>query len=209
MRYAPLWIAGAIALMFVLQFLFGTERFLLDTAFMFERPWTIITAMFAHADIVHLLSNLFSLLLFGLLLEGRIGSQKVLWLFIASGILVNLAMPFTAYERVLGASGAVFALIGALLTLRPYMVIWLDFVPMPMIIAAILWIIQDILGVFYPAGVANIAHLAGLALGLSVGIYWRIQGFGDPLLRTRVHRGHRDAEIDAALDDYERDHGLR
>ena len=55
------------------------------------------------------------------------------------------------------------------------MSVWAFNLPMPLFLAAILWAIGDILGIFYPSGIGNIAHLSGLALGLLLGIYFRFK----------------------------------
>ena len=45
--------------------------------------------------------------------------------------------------------------------------------PMPMFLAAMLWAVGDIIGIFIPSGTANIAHLSGLAFGLFIGAFLR------------------------------------
>ena len=49
-----------------------------------QRPWILVTNIFLHANIVHLLLNLFSLVLFGVILENFIGTKKFLLLFFGS-----------------------------------------------------------------------------------------------------------------------------
>ena len=207
MRYVAVWIGALMIMMFALQALYGTEYFLLDQSLMSEQPYRIITSILSHGSLSHLMGNLFSLLLFGLILEGRIGPKKTLIIFVMSGIGINLLLPFMPYTRVLGASGAIFAIMGVLVTLRPMMTIFMGFVPMPMFIAAIIWVIQDLLGVFYPTNLANIAHLAGLFIGLMIGAYLRSEGLGDRIMM--VKKKNNDHSIDRALDDYEKRTGLR
>jgi len=204
-RFVGLWLSALMVLVFILQNAFGTDWFVLDVDLILQMPWTLITAMFAHANVGHLLSNLFALVLFGLILEGRIGPRRVLWLFLISGLLINLLTPLTPYQRVLGASGGIFAIIGALAMLRPWMVIYVHYLPLPMVVASFVWTVQDLFGVFFPSGTANLAHLGGLVIGLVIGYYWRKQGFEDKGQRkTRLHPHH-----EAQLDDYERRFGLR
>ncbi len=83
----------------------------------------IITSMFLHGDGVHLLSNMISLFLVGMFLETRLGKKKYLLLYFICGIvatlayfLVNLGSPV----RAIGASGAIFGLLGASLVLNFY-----------------------------------------------------------------------------------------
>ena len=132
MRFVALWLAGICILMFVLQQFIGVDAVILDRSLMLKQPWTIITSIFAHGSIGHLLANMFALGLFGLILEGRIGPKRVLWLFLISGVVINLVTP---YQRSLGASGAIFAILGALIMLRPFMTIWMNMIPMPMFLA--------------------------------------------------------------------------
>ena len=165
MKYAALLLTGVIFLVFIVQvFSEGfTEAFLLKPD-IYSRPWILLTSMFLHGSAGHLLSNAFALALFGLLLENIIGTRKFLILFFISGIAASAAASFF-YSSALGASGAIFGIIGALAAIRPKMTVWAFGVPMPMVVAAIVWLLQDILGVFYPSDVASAAHISGLFLG--------------------------------------------
>jgi len=197
MRFVALWLSGLCVAVFALQTSFSTEPFLLINELKWVEPWRLITSIFAHSNIAHLLSNLFALLLFGLILEGRIGSKRVLWLFLIGGIIVNI---FSPYPRSLGASGAVYAILGALAVLRPSMVVYVHWIPMPMVLAGVFWFFQDAFGIFYPTGVANIAHISGLFIGVGVGLYWR-ERFAD---KNEHHKSEKDPEIERRLDEYER-----
>ena len=160
-----------IFVIFILQIIIAgfTDLFILDAGLALTRPWVLLTAIFLHSNLVHLLYNLFGLALFGIILEDIIGTRKFLKLFFIAGLAASLiSLPF--YTRVLGASGAVFGIIGMLAILRPRMVIWLYGMPMPMFIALMVWAAIDIFGIFFPSGTANIAHLAGLAAGIMFGI---------------------------------------
>ena len=199
MRFVALWLSGACILVFIIQSFFNaTEHLILVKDLMWSEPWRLLTSVFAHGSIVHLLSNIFALSLFGLILEGRVGAKKVLWLFILSGIIINA---FTFYERSLGASGAIYALIGALIILRPWMVIWVNWMPLPMIIAGAIWLFQDIAGVYIPDGVGNLAHIGGLAVGVAVGIYWRKKGLGDKIFSEKKRK---NPELEKQLDEWEK-----
>jgi len=203
MRFVPLWLSGIIVIVYVLQQLFSTEPFLLISSLKWAEPWRLVTAMFAHGSPAHLLNNLFALVLFGLILEGRIGPKRMLWLFLATGIIVNI---FSPYERSLGASGAIYGILGALALLRPGMVIWVNWIPMPMIIASAVWLLQDLFGVFYPSNVANLAHISGLFVGAATAIYWRKQ-FGDKT--EHKAKPEKDHVLEKQLDEWERQHMLR
>jgi len=181
--------------MFALQGLVGTEQVILDSNLKFSEPWRLLTSLFAHSGMPHLLSNLFALGLFGLILEGRIGSKKLFWLFIISGLIINLLTP---YPRSLGASGAIFAILGTLIVLRPLMIVWVSGMPLPMILAGIIWFAQNMFGLFVPSNIGHIAHLGGLFIGLGTGFYWR-KIFGDNIKRKK-----KDPHLAKQLDDWEK-----
>ena len=79
------------------------------------------------------------------------------------------------YTAMLGASGAIYGVLGALGVLRPGMRVWAYGVPMPMIVAVFLWAIVDFAGLFAPGEVAYAAHLFGLTAGIIFALYWRKQ----------------------------------
>lgn len=169
-RYYALILVGINVFVFILQnFIpFINQNFILVSSEVWSKPWMLITSMFLHANIGHIMYNMLALALFGSILEGIIGSRKFLWIYLIGGIIAGIvATPF--YTAALGASGAIFGILGVLTVLRPKMVIWLNFMPVPMWLAAVIWAIIDISGVFLPGNVANIAHLSGLFFGLVVG----------------------------------------
>jgi uncharacterized protein len=202
-KYAAFWLSAACVLVFIMQQIFGTDAFVLEKSLMWSQPWRILSSLFAHANAGHLVSNLVGLMLFGLLLEGRIGPKKVLLIFIAGGMLINI---FTTYQSSLGASGAIYAIIGTLAVLRPLLVIWISYVPMPMAIAALFWLAQDIVRTIIPSNIGSLAHISGLGIGILVGIYLRLKGFGDSIkIRKRVH----DPELEKQLDQWEKENMQR
>lgn len=176
-KYITLWLCGICILIFLVQTIIPgfTEAFML-TENAISQPWQFLTAIFLHANIVHLFYNLFALFLFGLILEGFIGSKKFLWLFIISGILANM-MSFYWYPNSLGASGAIMAVIGCLAVLRTGMTVWAFNLPMPMFIAAIVWVSIDLLGIFGlgDPSVGHIAHVSGIFMGVLYGIFLRLK----------------------------------
>jgi membrane associated rhomboid family serine protease len=138
-------------------------------------PWQFFTAVFLHGSLIHLIFNLFALLLFGFILEGLIGSKRFLILFIVMGVLANF-VSFFWFPNALGASGAIMGVMGCLAILRPTMTVWAFNLPMPMIIAAALWAGAGFLGIFGfgEAGVGHLAHLVGLFLGVFYGLFLRL-----------------------------------
>lgn len=163
-----------------------TDELALFSAEVLSRPWTLITSMFAHGGFAHLFYNMFALFLFGLILETIIGHKKFLILYFGAGAVASFAtLPF--YTATLGASGAIFGILGALAILRPRMIVYVSYVPMPMIVAAGVWALIDLLGFFAPTGIANAAHLAGLAAGLLAGFYLR-KDYGERPRRRKPPR---------------------
>ena len=173
--WTALWLSLIIFIVFLLQLIPGfTDLFILDSRIVLFRLWTLLTAILLHSGLPHLMYNLFGLALFGSILEHIIGSKKFLILLFVSGLTASLiSLPF--YTRVLGASGAVFGILGMLGILRPRLTVWLHYMPMPMIVALFVWAIGDIIGIYAPSGTANIAHLGGLFVGVAAGIYYRKQ----------------------------------
>ena len=173
---AALWLSFVIFVIFLLQVLIEgfTDYFILDAKTALFNSYTLVTAIFLHSGIPHLFYNLFGLALFGSILEHIIGSKKFLILFFVSGLAASLvSIPF--YARVLGASGAIFGILGMLGILRPKLTVWLYSMPMPMIAALFVWGAGDVLGIFVPTGTANIAHLGGLGIGVIAGLFYRRQ----------------------------------
>ncbi len=172
-KYVSLWLAGACVLAFVLQISLSgfTEALLLDSSSWFQ-PWRFISSIFLHGSLSHLIFNMFALILFGLILESVIGSKKFILVYFASGIVANL-IAVNFYASSLGASGAIYGILGCLTILRPRMTVWVYSLPMPMFIAAIVWIGIGVMGIFFPSNVGDIAHLSGIVVGFLFGLYFR------------------------------------
>lgn len=205
MKRLTLYIAAAIIIVFMLQQFYPsvTDSFKLVSSGITARPWTLVTSIFLHSGAVHLFYNLFGLVLFGLILESIIGAKRLAILFFASGILGGIAASFF-YDSALGASAAIFGIIGALAVLRPMMVVWAYYLPMPMFIATAVWASGDLLGLIIPSDIANAAHLAGLGLGIAAGFMMR----GRKPLFTRG-RSEVKAMTDREFDEWEREYMLK
>ena len=130
----------------------------------------MLTSIFLHGSLGHLLLNGLGLALFGSILENYIGSKKFVICFFVSGLVSSIFSSFF-YPASLGASGAIFGVMGTLAYLKPTMTIWINFLPMPLWLAAIYWTIENIIGIFIPDQIANLAHLSGLGFGLFFGYF--------------------------------------
>ncbi len=174
MKWIALWLTALASMTFIIQVISPhiTEEFLLISSDIAERPWILVTSIFLHGDINHLLYNMLALAIFGSILEKTVGEKKFIFIFLITGIVSSIAAAFL-YSRVLGASGAVFGIIGTLAILRPRLIVWALGVPMPMIVAAAAWGALDIAGLFAPSGIANLGHLGGLFAGIIFGVFWK------------------------------------
>lgn len=172
-RFYALWLSAICILIFILQLLFEgfTDLFLLNSD-AFVQPWRFLTPIFLHGGLTHLIFNMFALALFGSILEKLIGGPKFLLVFFLTGVLANL-VSINFYDSALGASGAIFGVIGCLILIKPSQVVWAFGLPMPIFLAGILWVIADFIGVFMPSNVANFAHLSGMFFGLVFGALFR------------------------------------
>ena len=140
----------------------------------------LLSALFLHADWAHLLGNLVFLLIFGLPAERVMGPWRFLALFFLGGALANLfaVLVIGAPDRlIIGASGAVSALIGAYLALFPQarlgvvvpLGLFLEFVRAPAFLLIGVWAaLQVVFAYIGPAfgAVAWAAHAAGFAFGI-------------------------------------------
>ncbi len=137
------------------------------------RPWTIITNLFVHRDIWHILANMVTLYFFGSYLLQLIGMTRFFIVYFVGGILGNLFFMLLAspYSIGIGASGAVFAVGGALTAMRPNLRVFVFPIPAPLP----LWV--AVIGGFLVLSlipfVAWQAHLGGLVLGLVLGYVFR------------------------------------
>jgi membrane associated rhomboid family serine protease len=139
------------------------------------RPWTILTAMFVHANFWHIFGNMITLYFFGMALYRLIGQNMFLLVYFGGGLVGNLLYVLLGVPMsiVVGASGAIFAVAGALAVIVPRLKVRVYFViPMPLWAVVIiffgLWSIPGFI-----TGVAWQAHLGGLAAGCIAGYFFR------------------------------------
>ncbi|MDQ3206850.1 MAG: rhomboid family intramembrane serine protease [Pseudomonadota bacterium] len=144
-----------------------------------DRSLRLVSALFLHADWAHLLGNLVFLLIFGLPAERAMGPSRFLALFLLGGAVANLAAVLaiaTPDRLIIGASGAVSAMIGAYLALFPGarlgvvvpLGLFLQFVKVPAALLIGVWALLQLVFTFIgPAfgAVAWSAHLAGFVFG--------------------------------------------
>jgi membrane associated rhomboid family serine protease len=141
------------------------------------RPWTIVTYMFMHADILHILFNLLWLYWFGQIFLQYLDQKKLLSVYILGGIsgalmyaLAYNALPAFNLERygssLVGASAAIMAVVFAISAIVPnYAINLLFFGPVKLKYIAIFTIILDVLSIQSGNAGGHIAHLGGALFG--------------------------------------------
>ena len=126
-------------------------------------PWTLITAMFAHGSLMHLVFNMISLWYMGSMLESMQGTPRFALLYFASGIVGNVAFALFANGYAVGASGASFGLMGAFIVL--VIAMRKEAAMRSMLSGLAAMVVLNIINSFRP-GIALEAHFGGLATGV-------------------------------------------
>lgn len=193
-KFYALWFCLVCIIVFAIQSFFPivTDVLLLnqDSLSGFQ-IWRFVSAIFVHGSLVHLMYNLFALALFGSMLEKFIGEKKFLFVFFLSGIIANI-IAVNFYSSSLGASGAVYGILGTLVLIKPLMMVWALGFPMPMFIAGVLWVLGGIFGLFDPTGnTGHIAHLSGIGVGFILGIIYRIT-LGKKQIKQKIEINEED-----------------
>ena len=169
----PLWISGTIN-----ENLFAIKP---SNIFQGKYFWTFLTSMFMHGGFFHIFANMFSLMFIGSLVERILGAKRYLYFYLASGlfagvffVLSSLIFKSDFNLFAVGASGALFGLIGLLVLLTPNLPVYVMFIPIGIKmkyaapgILVVLWFIS----IAGDVPIGNTAHLGGLLCGLIYGIY--------------------------------------
>ena len=142
------------------------------------RIWTLVTAIFVHANIVHLLGNMVFLYVFGNTLESiSSGPKRMLFAFFLGGLLsFLLSIPFFPPDTTfVGASAAIFTLTAVVMLMKPLRWSWLLLMPVGLV--AVLYFLYNAVAVYYQyqSNVAYISHIIGFSLGLPLGVAWSSQ----------------------------------
>jgi len=171
-----LWLLIALnVLIFIITLLRPEETiyFLgLTPALLSQQPWTIITSMFVHGSIWHILFNMISLYFLGSFFLRAAGERSFLAVFFLGGLAGNILFVLLAnpLSTGIGASGAIFALGGALAVMVPRVPVLIIPIPVPVP----LWVaILIFFFLSFLPGIAWQAHLGGLLLGLVAGFIFK------------------------------------
>jgi membrane associated rhomboid family serine protease len=144
----------------------------LTPALLSQHPWTIISSVFVHGGFGHILFNMIALYFLGSFLLRAAGETSFLAVFFLGGLAGNILFVLLAdpFARGIGASGAIFALGGALAVMVPRVPVFIFFIPVPVP----LWVAIIIFFLFsFLPNIAWQAHLGGLLLGLVAGLILR------------------------------------
>lgn len=140
------------------------------------QPWTLVVATYAHASVSHLLANALALAVVGPLVGRRTSAARFHAFFVVSGALAGVAQVAVGAAMgrptaVLGASGAVLAVVGYAVTgnraVAPVLA-WLDLGRSATLVAFAVVAVAVTLATAAP-GVALVAHFVGLLVGLAAG----------------------------------------
>ena len=155
----------------------------LQPASFLQHPWTIVTNLFihSHSNFMHIIANMITLYFFGTYLFRLVGQGKFLIIYFGGGIAGNILYLLLGYTvdidfftTAVGASGAIFALGGALAVMTPKLRVFIFPIPVPLP----LWVAVIggflILSLFaLTLNIAWQAHLGGLVFGLIAGYFLR------------------------------------
>jgi membrane associated rhomboid family serine protease len=151
--------------------------------------WTLLTSVFSHSDLWHILINMFVLWSFGSIMERLLGSARFAAFYLASGVFASAAhcavsaLMGRGQTAALGASGAVAAVLMAYaLTFPKHRILLFGVVPMPALGGVLLFVGFDIWGLIAQGqgGGLPIGHGAHLGGALAGAVFWWLQMRGGP-----------------------------
>ncbi|HEX6810983.1 MAG TPA: rhomboid family intramembrane serine protease [Planctomycetota bacterium] len=137
--------------------------------------WRMLSCAFLHGGIVHLAFNFMMLLGLGPALERSLGSVRFALLYVVSSLGASIAvcLLYHPWQPVIGGSGALFGMMGALVALNMrsgrHLFSFLDFEGPRRVIGMI--VVNLLIGLLFPF-VSNTAHVAGLVTGFAFTFLW-------------------------------------
>lgn len=150
---------------------------------------TILTSMFMHGGVAHIIGNMVFLFVFGDNIEDRYGRIKYILIYIGWGAAAALIHSIYALSTgqgqvpAVGASGAISGILGAYLVMYPrakiftvIMAFFLYTVRIPVLIYIPFWFVLQVIFTLIgdTSGVAYLAHIGGFAAGAATGLVWRM-----------------------------------
>jgi hypothetical protein len=138
--------------------------------------WRWVTSLFLHVNASHIFFNMLGLYFFGKDLEENVEAKWYLSIYFFAGIMGNFVFMFTSPNPVVGASGAMFGIMGAAMLLNPTKKTHLYIFPLPVGLVAIMLVIFESMVVYFKpeefANVANISHVAGIITGACFAFFY-------------------------------------
>ncbi|WP_049902683.1 rhomboid family intramembrane serine protease [Halococcus agarilyticus] len=185
-----------MAVVFAVQTLLRPFRILHTTLFVLGptfpvRPWSLVTSVYAHGSLEHLIGNAVMLALVGLIVERSTTGFRYHAFFITTGVLAGLAQViFLPGSRVLGASGAIFALLGYVAASNRVSGSVLDVLRLGRRAQIAIFVVLAVVVTVLTGSlqVALVAHFTGFLLGLLAG-RMGLLAVGEPRDRTQVTSG--------------------
>lgn len=157
-------------------------------------PWRLLTNIFLQGSIMHVAGNVYGIIFTGLLLEKLTGRLLLILLFLSTGILASLIsslwhqdVPFMS----VGASGAVFGLIGIIIAFSITKVVDNGLKGFYLVNTFIFAVVNLVIGLL--PGIDNTAHIGGLVSGFIIGLMI------SKYIRNR-NRAADDNQIDNLID---------
>ena len=173
-------------LMLVLTYLNNplmSKWFALNPISFIWKPWQLVTYMFMHGGFGHLFFNMYTLFIFGSVLENVWGTKKFLTFYFVTGIgaaLVNIGVQYLtgSFALTVGASGAIYGILMGYAMLYPDSMLTLIFPPVSM---KAKWFVLIFAGIELLLGISNnpadnvahFAHLGGLIFAFLLIMFWK------------------------------------
>jgi len=140
--------------------------------------WRLLSSVFLHGSLLHLVVNCLGIYYLGKFAENLFGMRRVLLLYVLSGIGATAASVLFSEALSVGASGAVFGLLGGvgvlLLRMR-------DQLPRTarrvLLVAPLLWVVLNLALGWFVEDVDNAAHVGGLLVGAALGVGFQSELF--------------------------------
>lgn len=150
------------------------------------QPWRLFTVLLVHSGFLHVALNMLALWMLGSSLEPMLGRARFLWLYLLGGLGGSVFVVLFGFtSTVVGASGAIFALFGALLVIGRHIGANITGIAVVLgvnLVITFLPLVTGALGGNLGVQVSWQAHLGGLAVGALVGLIYA---------RTRAIRKQR------------------
>ncbi|HVR94996.1 MAG TPA: rhomboid family intramembrane serine protease [Thermoanaerobaculia bacterium] len=135
--------------------------------------WRLVASMFLHGGLMHLFLNGWALYQLGGLFEAWLGSTRLLATWFLSGIAGSLASILFTRSLSVGASGAIFGLLGALIAFLVRRRDVLNSGAKSLLGQLVLWAVINVVFGFSVPRIDNAAHLGGFAAGFLLGLILR------------------------------------